>query len=71
MKYIEITPTVYGSFKVTTVYRGKRYSAVTTNTQAVDRYKDNGPRTPKSRYATQTEASIVLHKFIKASNNLR
>ena len=37
---IQLSGCGYGHFLITTTYRGKQYSTVTTNTLAIDRYRN-------------------------------
>ena len=71
MKQITIQFSGYGHFKVSTTFRGKEYSTVTTNTLAVDRYKDD--ETPVTRgkfYNSRNQAAQALYNEIKRANNL-
>jgi len=43
MKYLNILPAGYGHFKITTDHYGKTISCITTNTQAIDKWKDDKP----------------------------
>ena len=72
MKNINITFSGYGHFKISTTVRGKEYSTVTTNTMAIDRYKDD--ETPATRglfYNTRNQAAQALYNEIKTANNLK
>lgn len=72
MKKIEIQAAGYGHFRVTVGYRGKQYSAVTTNTRAIDRY--NNDDISKKRIElnyTQAQAAKALYKEVKRAHSLR
>ena len=63
----------YGHFKVSTYYRGKEYSTVTTNTLSIDRYRntDIADRAHAQMGQTRTQAATALYNEIKRANNLR
>jgi hypothetical protein len=72
MKQIDIQFSGYGHFKVTTTYRGKQYSTVTTNTLAIDRYRntDISDRAHAQMGQTRNQAATALYNEIKRANNL-
>jgi len=72
MKQIDIQFSGYGHFKVTTTYRGKEYSTVTTNTLAIDRYKDDETAATRGKfYNTRNQAATALYNEIKRANGLQ
>lgn len=74
MKHITISFSGYGHFKISTTYRGKEYSAITTNTLAIDRYNDDDIETAVDNskfYTTRNQAAKALYNEIKRKHNLR
>lgn len=72
MKQITITFAGYGHFKISTTFRGKEYSATTTNTMAIDRYKDDeSPANRRQFYGTRKQAAQALYNEIKRANDLK
>lgn len=72
MRQIDIEFSGYGHFKITTTYRGKTRSTVTTNTMAIDRYRDTEitSRTRGELGMTRNQAATALYNEIKRANNL-
>lgn len=71
MKQITIFPNGYGHFEIKTFIRGKQYRATTTNTLAVDRYKDDETGNTRGKfYNSQNQAAAALYNEIKRANNL-
>lgn len=73
MKQITITGMIgYGHFRIGTMYRGKLIGAVTTNTLAIDRYRDNESpaKAHKDGGFTRNQAAKALYNEIKRSNNI-
>jgi|ERR1044072_541700 hypothetical protein len=70
MKMISILSAGYGHFKISTMYRGKLIGAVTTNTQAIDRYRDtNSPAKCHLDVGyTRNQAARALYEEIKRVN---
>lgn len=62
------TTTSYGHYKVTIQYRGKKYSCITTNSEAYDRYNDEERK--GNRYYSQLDALKDLWRECKRKNNL-
>lgn len=72
MKPITITFAGYGHFKITSLYRGKEYSTISTNTMAIDRYRnDNIPPHIKEQHYSYNGAALTLYNEIKRANNLK
>lgn len=69
---ISILPAGYGHNRVTIVFRGKEYSAVTSNTIATDAYKNDNGRAPHRRgyWLTKKHAERQLIDEVKQKNNL-
>ncbi len=72
MKQITIQFSGYGHFKVSTTFRGKEYSATSTNTMAIDRYRDSdkSDRTRGELGMTRNQAAQAIYNEIKRANNL-
>jgi hypothetical protein len=70
MKKISIIPSGYGHFKITTTYRNKDISTVTTNTLAIDRYRDTDKpdRSRGERGLTRNQAANALYNEIVRNN---
>lgn len=64
-KLWNVKPVSYGHFQVTFTHRGKKYSAVTTNTQAIDAINGGD----YSSY-TEKEALQALRNEVLIANNL-
>lgn len=72
MKHINISFSGYGHFKISTTYRGKEYSAITTNTLAIDRYNDDDSSVLRGKfYTTRNQAAQALYNEIKRKHDLR
>jgi hypothetical protein len=73
MKHITITPSrSYGRYNIECLYRGRSYSTQTTNTLAIDRYRDDETGATRGKmYNTRNQAATVLYNEIKRANNLR
>ena len=71
MKKIDISPAGHGHFKISTIYYGKVVSAITTNTKAIDRYRDDGPATKNGHYKTQNKAAAALYAEITITRQRR
>jgi hypothetical protein len=69
MKNITLSPSGHGHYKVTIIFRGKEYSATTSNMPLVDAYKNNEGRENQGAY-TKRQASIALFNHVKQANNL-
>ncbi len=62
----------YGHYKVFLTFRGKEYSAITTNMQAIDAANTDCPPIRKGEYyETQKEALKALYDEVKRKNNLK
>jgi len=70
MKQISIMLSGYGHFKITTTYRNRDISTVTTNTLAIDRYRDNESpaRAHKDGHFTRNQAANALYNEIVRNN---
>ena len=67
MKNLTLMPSGYGHYKITINYRGKQYSATTSNMPAIDAYKSD-----KGDYRqTPIQASVELFNEVKIANNLK
>lgn len=65
MRDISISMAGYGRFKITTVIRRKERSCITTNTQAIDRYRDTDvPDRAKQHGFTRRQAANALYREI-------
>lgn len=74
MKKISILSTTsYGHFNITIEYRRKLYYAITTNTQAIDRYRysDVSDLVRKEYGMTKKQALMQLYNECKTKNNLK
>lgn len=74
MKKIEqILQAGYGHFTITITFRRKQYSAVTTNTQAIDRYRDSdSPAKAKLDGGfTRNQAATALYNAVVRWHNLK
>lgn len=73
MKNIQITFAGYGHFTISTTFRGKEYKTVTTNTQAIDRYRDTdkADHTRGELGMTRNQSATTLYNEIKRANGLR
>lgn len=60
----------YGHWRNTMLYRGKERSAITTNSQAVDRYNSNEPNTRNRFYNSPAQAWKALKQDIINGNYL-
>lgn len=69
MKNITLSPSGHGHYKVTIEFRGKQYSATTSNMPLVDAYKNNEGRENQGGY-TKRQASIALFNIVKQANIL-
>lgn len=71
MKQISILTAGYGHFKISTTYRNKTISAITTNTLAIDRYRDNESpaKAHKDGGFTRNQAAMALYNQIVRANN--
>ena len=72
MKNINILFAGYGHFKITATYRAKEINAITTNTLAIDRYRDNESPAKARRdgWLTRAQAARSLYNEIKRANNI-
>ena len=72
MKKITIAFAGYGHFKITTTYRNNEVSAITTNTLAIDRYKDSesAVKAKLDGGFTKAQAAKALYNEIKRANNI-
>ena len=72
MKPIYIYFSGYGHFRIFATYRGKQYSTVTTNTLAIDRYRDTDvpAKAKRDGWLTHKQAVNCLYNEIKRANNL-
>jgi translation initiation factor IF-3 len=61
----------YGHNKVTIKFRGKEYKCTSTNTQAIDRIKDDNEGMKDSYYKTKKQAYLSLYNEVKRANNLK
>jgi len=65
-----IIPSGYGHFKVSITYsNGKLYSAVTTDTMAIDVYRSDTFTRTDERMQRQAEKQLI--RIVKRANNLR
>lgn len=62
-----VKTTSYGHYKVTIEYRGKKYSCISTDSMAYDRYLDDDAKTGY----TQKDALKAFWSECKKKNNLR
>lgn len=69
MKNIELAFAGHGHYKVSIIFRGKKYSATTNNMPLIDAYKNNEGRESQGGY-TKRQASIALFNIAKQANNL-
>lgn len=71
MKRISILPAGHGHFKISVAYRRKQISAITTNTQAIDRYRDTD--LPIKAHAdggyTHNQAAKALYNEVVRKNS--
>lgn len=64
-RYHGATFASYGHFRVSFTIRGKKVSAITTNTAAIDRIKDNEETDRQGRYKTQKQAYEALYNWVR------
>jgi hypothetical protein len=69
MKSLLLSPSGHGHYRVTIEFRGKEYSATTSNMPLVDAYKNNEGRQNYHGY-TKRQASIALFNEVKRANSL-
>lgn len=71
MKIINILPSDYGHFRITTTHRNKDIHTITTNTQAIDRYRDTdiSSRTHAHGYTRNQAANTLYNEIVRANSN--
>lgn len=60
--YLSVTFRSYGHWKVETTYYGRKIAYITTNSKAVDDYKDDDSRTRNRGYDTLRRECIREYK---------
>lgn len=62
----------HGHYKVTIIFRGKKYTSITTNMPAIDRVGDNDNKRDTGKvYETPKQALRALYNEVKRLHNLK
>lgn len=64
-----ISPNGHGHFRVTITFRGKQYSATTTNTMAIDTYRSEDDEDRSNRNYSKKEGEKSLIWEVKTAND--